>query len=159
MTSAPAPAAPNALARWVATGFGSGYSPIAPGTAGSAVGLLLYWPLARLPLAAQVAATLLVFSAGVAAASHLASRLGVEDPGVVVVDEVVGMWVTMLFLPLTPLSALIGFFAFRAMDILKPFPARQLEHLHGGWGIMADDLMAGVYANLLVRIALFVVPA
>ena len=64
------------------------------------------------------------------------------------------MWVTLLFLPLTPLTAAIGFFAFRAMDVLKPYPARQLEHLHGGWGIMADDLMAGVYANLLVRIAL-----
>lgn len=160
MTKAPpVPAAPNALARLVATGLGSGYSPIAPGTAGSAVGLLLFWALARLPLPAQVAATALVFFAGVAAASHLARRLGIEDPGVVVVDEVVGMWVTMLFLPLTPLTAVVGFLAFRAMDIVKPYPARQLEHLHGGWGIMADDLMAGVYANLLVRIALFVVPA
>jgi len=151
--------APSAIARWIATGLGSGYSPVAPGTAGSLVGLLLFWPLARLPLAAQLAATVVVFVAGVAAASHLARRLGIEDPGVVVIDEVVGMWVTLLFLPLTALTAAVGFLAFRAMDVFKPYPARQLEHLHGGWGIMADDLMAGVYANLLVRIALMVVPA
>lgn len=162
MSTSPAAAAserPNALARLIATGLGSGYSPVAPGTAGSAVGLLLFWPLARLPVAAQVAATAIVLFAGVAAASHLARRLGIEDPGVVVIDEVVGMWVTLLFLPLTALTAGLGFLAFRAMDVFKPYPARQLEHLHGGWGIMADDLMAGVYANLLVRIALMVVPA
>jgi phosphatidylglycerophosphatase A len=161
MTS-PAAAArerPNGFARLIATGLGSGYSPVAPGTAGSAVGLLLYWPLARLPIAAQVAITVGVLFAGVAAASHLARRLGIEDPGVVVIDEVVGMWVTLLFLPLTPLTAAVGFVAFRVMDVFKPYPARQLENLHGGWGIMADDLMAGIYANLLVRLALRVVPA
>jgi phosphatidylglycerophosphatase A len=152
-------ARPNAVARIVATGLGSGYSPVAPGTAGSAVGLLLFWPLAHLPIAAQLTVTLVVLLAGVAAATHLAERLGIEDPGVVVIDEVVGMWVTLLFLPFTPVTAAVGFFAFRAMDVFKPWPARQLEHLHGGWGIMADDLMAGVYANLLVRIALLVVPA
>jgi phosphatidylglycerophosphatase A len=96
--------------------------------------------------------------AGVAAASHVARRLGLEDPGVVVVDEVAGMWVTLLFLPLTPFTAAAGFVAFRVMDVFKPYPARQLEHLHGGWGIMADDLMAAVYANLLVRIVLMVFP-
>jgi phosphatidylglycerophosphatase A len=147
------------IATLIATGLGSGYSPVAPGTAGSAVGLLLFWPLALVPVAWQVALTVAVFAAGVAAASHLARSLGIEDPGVVVVDEVVGMWVTLLFLPLTPFTAAVGFFAFRAMDVWKPYPARQLEHLHGGWGIMADDVMAGIYANLLVRLALVAVPA
>jgi phosphatidylglycerophosphatase A len=147
------------LATLVATGLGSGYSPVAPGTAGSAVGLLLFWPLARLPVAAQAAATVLVFLVGVAAASHVARRLGLEDPGLVVIDEVAGMWATLLFLPLTPFTAAVGFFAFRAMDVWKPWPARSLEDLPHGWGIMADDLMAGVYANLLVRLALLVVPA
>jgi phosphatidylglycerophosphatase A len=154
-----APAAPNVVARLVATGLGSGYSPIAPGTAGSAVGLALFWPLAHLPLAVQVAATVAVFVAGVAAATHVADRVGLKDPGLVVVDEVVGMWVTLLLVPFTPVTAAIGFVAFRVMDVFKPYPARQLEHLRGGWGIMADDVMAGVYANLLVRIALMVVPA
>lgn len=150
---------PNVVARLIATGLGSGYSPIAPGTAGSAVGLLLFWPLSRLDATAQVAVTAAVVLAGVAAASHLARRLGIEDPGVVVIDEVAGMWVTLLFLPLTAFTAVTGFLAFRVMDVLKPYPARQLERLHGGWGIMADDLMAAVYANLLVRIALMVLPA
>jgi phosphatidylglycerophosphatase A len=161
MTSSAAAVAarPNVIARLIATGLGSGYSPIAPGTAGSAVGLLLFWPLARLHPAVQVAVTFALVFAGVAAASHLARRLGIEDPGVVVVDEVAGMWVTLLFVPLTPFTAAVGFVAFRVMDVFKPYPARQLEHLHGGWGIMADDLMAAVYANLLVRIALMVFPA
>jgi phosphatidylglycerophosphatase A len=154
-----APRRAHPLATAIASGFGSGYSPVAPGTAGSAVGLLLFWPMASLPLAWQAALTVAVFAAGVAASSHLARRLGVEDPGVVVVDEVVGMWITLLAVPFTPLTAAVGFFAFRAMDVWKPYPARQLEHLHGGWGIMADDVMAGVYANLLVRVALVVVPA
>jgi phosphatidylglycerophosphatase A len=154
-----APRRAHPVATLIATGLGSGYSPFAPGTAGSAVGLLLFWPVASAPIAWQLALTAAVFAAGVAAASHLARRLGIEDPGVVVVDEVVGMWVTLLFLPLTPFTAAVGFFAFRAMDVWKPYPARQLEHLHGGWGIMADDVMAGVYANLLVRLALVAVPA
>ena len=149
---------PNLAARVIATGLGSGYSPIAPGTAGSAVGLLLFWPLARLHPAAQVALLVALALAGVAAASHVARRLGIEDPGVVVVDEVAGMWVTLLFLPFTPFTAAVGFLAFRVMDVFKPYPARQLESLHGGWGIMADDLMAAVYANLLVRLALMVFP-
>jgi phosphatidylglycerophosphatase A len=155
----PYPRRPHPVATLIATGFGSGYSPFAPGTAGSAVGLLLFWPLALAPVAWQVGLTAAVCAAGVAAASHLARSLGIEDPGVVVIDEVVGMWVTLLFLPLTPFTAAVGFFAFRAMDVWKPWPARQLEHLHGGWGIMADDVMAGVYANLLVRLALVAVPA
>jgi phosphatidylglycerophosphatase A len=154
---APRPAA-NPWARLVATGLGSGHSPVAPGTAGSAVGLLLFWPLAQLPAAAQVAATLIVFLGGVAAATHVSRTLGAKDPGLVVVDEVVGMWVTLLFVPFTTFTAVVGFFAFRAMDVFKPYPARQLEHLREGWGIMADDLMAGVYANLLVRLALMVAP-
>jgi len=77
----------------------------------------------------------------------------------VVVDEVAGMWTTLLWVPFTPVWAALAFVAFRVMDVLKPYPARQLEALRGGWGIMADDLMAAVYANLLVRIALMVLPA
>ena len=154
-----APRRADLLSIVVATGLGSGYSPIAPGTAGSAVGLLLFWPLHAQSGTIQVAAVALLFLVGVVASTRVARGVGLEDPGIVVVDEVVGMWVTLLFLPLTPFTAAVGFFAFRAMDVWKPYPARQLEHLHGGWGIMADDVMAGVYANLLVRLALVVVPA
>lgn len=142
----------------VASGLGSGLSPFAPGTAGSAVGLLLFWPLHGLSLTVQIAATMIVFLVGVPAASAVARRLGIEDPGVVVIDEIVGMWVTLLGLPFTPAVAGLGFLLFRAMDVLKPYPARDLEALPGGWGIMWDDVMAGVYAQLLLRVALLAWP-
>ena len=146
------------LATVVATGLGSGYAPLAPGTAGSLVGLALFWPLHRLPLAGQAATTALVFVLGVAAAGHVARRLGVEDPGLVVADEVVGMWVSLLGMPLTVVTALAGFVLFRVFDVFKPYPARDLERLPGGWGIMCDDVMAGVYANLLLRAGLLAWP-
>jgi phosphatidylglycerophosphatase A len=145
------------LAYAVATGLGSGYSPIVPGTAGSALGLLLFWPLSAAPSGVQVAAVIALFLVGVAAGAHVARRSGVEDPSIVVVDEVVGQWITLLFLPLTPLTAAAGFVLFRVMDVIKPWPARRFEHLHGGWGIMADDVMAGVYANLALRVLLLAV--
>jgi phosphatidylglycerophosphatase A len=143
----------------VATGLWSGYSPIAPGTAGSVVGVLLFWPLHEAPLLVQVAATLLLSLLGVACAQDLARRVGRKDPGLVVVDEVAGMWVSLLGLPFTPATAAAGFFLFRVMDVFKPWPARQLEGLPGGWGIVGDDLMAGVYANLLLRAGLLALGA
>jgi phosphatidylglycerophosphatase A len=142
----------------LATGFGSGYSPVAPGTAGSMVGLLTFWPLHWLPGAWQLAATSALLVAGVLASSRVSLRVGAHDPRVVVVDEILGMWVTLLFIPFTPAAALLGLLAFRVLDVVKPYPARQLEALPRGLGIMADDLMAGVYANLLLRIALRVLP-
>ncbi len=145
-------------AQFVATGAGSGYAPFAPGTAGSLVGLLLFWPLSRLPFAGQVGVTVALFLVGTLAAAHLARRLGLKDPGIVVVDEVVGQWVSLLLLPLTPLTVVLGFLLFRLLDVLKPWPARDFERLPGGWGIMADDVMAGIYANLLVRVGLLVWP-
>ncbi len=145
-------------AQFVATGAGSGYAPFAPGTAGSLVGLLLFWPLSRLPFAGQVGVTVALFLVGTLAAAHLARRLGLKDPGIVVVDEVVGQWVSLLLLPMTPLTVVLGFLLFRLLDVLKPWPARDFERLPGGWGIMADDVMAGIYANLLVRVGLLVWP-
>jgi len=144
------------LARVIATGLGSGYSPIAPGTAGSLVGLLFFWPMAGLPLVWLAVAIVALFFVGVATATAVAAQVGLHDPGIVVVDEVVGMWVTLVLVPFTPLTAALGFLLFRLMDIVKPFPARDLEHLPGGWGIVADDVMAGIYANLALRLGLFV---
>lgn len=148
----------DGLARVVATAFGSGLSPTAPGTAGSAVGLLLFWPLSALPLAWQAGTTAALFVVGALAAGRVAERVGRKDPGIVVVDEVAGQWVTLLALPLTPVTAVVGFLLFRAMDIAKPWPARDLERVRGGWGIMADDVAAGVYAHLLLRAGLAVWP-
>jgi phosphatidylglycerophosphatase A len=138
----------------VATALGAGYFPFAPGTVGSLVGLAFFWPLQRLPAWAQVAATVELYFVSVAASGRFARRLGRKDPGAVVVDEVVGMWVSLLFLPFTPATAAAGFLLFRALDVFKPWPARQFESLPGGWGIMTDDVMAGIYANLLLHAAL-----
>jgi len=148
----------DALATAVATGLGSGYSPVAPGTAGSLVGLALFWAVHHLPLVAQAAATVVMFAVGVVAAGHVARRLRIEDPGVVVADEVAGMWVSLLGLPLTGVTAAAAFVLFRIFDVFKPYPARDLERLPGGWGIMCDDVMAGIYANLLLRAGLLAWP-
>jgi len=148
----------DSAARVVATAFGSGYSPFAPGTAGSAVGLLLFWPMAAQPWPWQAAASAALFVVGSLAAGRVARLVGLKDPGIVVVDEVVGQWVTLTALPFTPLTAGLGFLLFRAMDIVKPWPARDLERVPGGWGIMADDVAAGIYAHLLLRVFLAVWP-
>ena len=148
----------DAAAKLVATGLGSGYSPVAPGTAGSLVGLLLFLPLAGRALWIQLAAVVAVTILGVLAGGRLATMLGAKDPGVVVIDEVAGQWITLLALPMTPVIAVAGFLLFRAMDIRKPWPARALERLPGGLGIMADDVAAGIYAHLLLRLGLAVWP-
>lgn len=137
----------------VATGLGSGYFPFAPGTVGSALGVLLHaglWfaggPLAT--LAGMLVATALGFWSAGKAEAHFARR----DPGPVVIDEVAGQMLSLLFVPLTAGTALAGFILFRIFDILKPFPCRRLERLPGGSGIMTDDLMAGLYANLVLQV-------
>jgi phosphatidylglycerophosphatase A len=141
---------------WLATGFGAGFSPVAPGTAGTLVGLLLFWPLRQLPLVAQLGVLALVSLLGTWGADLVARREGRKDPGLVVVDEVVGMWISLLFVPFSWFTVVLGFFLFRFMDVVKPFPARQFESLRGGWGIMADDVMAGIYANLALQAILLV---
>jgi phosphatidylglycerophosphatase A len=147
------------VARLVATAFGSGYAPFAPGTAGSAVGLLLFWPMAGLPWPWQASSSVVLFLVGSLAAGRVARRVGLKDPGIVVVDEVVGQWVTLTALPFTPVTAAVGFLLFRVMDVVKPWPARDLERLPGGWGIVADDVAAGIYAHLVLRVGLVVWPA
>jgi len=148
----------DVVARLVATGFGSGYSPVAPGTAGSLVGLLLFLPLAGLAWPVQLAAIAAVTLVGTLAAWRVARSVGLKDPGLVVVDEVAGQWLTFLALPVTPVTALAGFVLFRVMDIVKPWPARDLERLPGGIGIMADDIAAGLYAHLMLRVGLAIWP-
>jgi phosphatidylglycerophosphatase A len=148
----------DAAAKLVATGLGSGYSPFAPGTAGSLVGLVLFVPLAGLAWPVQLAATAALTLVGVLAAGRVAQLVGRKDPGLVVVDEVAGQWITLVALPFTPATALAGFLFFRVMDIVKPWPARALERLAGGIGIMADDVAAGIYAQLLLRVGLAIWP-
>ena len=148
------------LAVFVATGACSGYFPIAPGTAGSLVGLLLFATLRATGGAiAEALAIALLFFVGVWASTTAERHFGREDPGPVVIDEVVGMLVTLAFVPVSVAGAVAGFVAFRVLDVIKPWPANRLEHLGGGLGIMADDVMAGVYAHLVVRVLCWLMPA
>ncbi len=148
------------LAQLIGTGLGSGYSRFAPGTAGSALGALILWlgfagrPTWTLGLACVLLYPVAVWSAGVVA--RLSGR---KDPGLVVIDEVLGMWISVLALPLTVANIVAAFFLFRLFDVLKPPPCRALEHLPEGHGIVCDDVMAGVYANLALRVALLVLAA
>jgi phosphatidylglycerophosphatase A len=140
------------FAMFVATGFGSGFGPIAPGTWGSLPGLAIAWGLDRLSGHWAVVAAAAVFAfAGVWAAGRAEALLGEKDPGCVVVDEIAGQLVTLLPLPTTAGVLLVGFLGFRVLDVLKPWPARRLEAIRGGSGIMADDLMVGLYANLILH--------
>jgi phosphatidylglycerophosphatase A len=146
------------VALWVATGLGSGYSKLAPGTAGSAVGVLLFLPLSGRAWPVQLGATIVLTIVGTLAAQRVATLLARKDPGLVVVDEVAGQWITFVSLPFTPPVAIAGFLLFRVMDVVKPWPARALERLPGGLGIMADDVAAGIYAQLVVRVGLAIWP-
>lgn len=150
----------NALAHVLATAAYSGHFPIAPGTVGSAAGLVV-WAAARTAGAGPAAEILLaaaILVAGAWAATVVERQTGTTDPGIVVIDEVMGMCVTLVAAPFSWTAALAGFFLFRAFDIVKPPPARALEKAHGGWGIMLDDLAAGVYAWIVLRVLLALAP-
>jgi len=144
---------------WIATVAGAGYFPLAPGTIGSLVGVGVVAGLAQLPLhhAAAIgllaAASAVIFFPGVWAAGEAEKYFGRTDPGQVVVDEVVGQMLTFLLLPHATWIWLVGgFFLFRAFDIIKPFPARQAERFPRGWGIMLDDVIAGLYGLAVLTV-------
>jgi phosphatidylglycerophosphatase A len=144
-------------ANLISTWFGCGYAPIAPGTAGSLAAILIAWLLVTYagwqPLwfgALALAAT----APAIWAAGLTAQALSLKDPGVVVVDEVIGQWLALAGARTLNVKSWIGaFLLFRLFDIWKPVPVRQLEKLPGGVGIVADDLMAGVYAALVLSVA------
>ena len=147
------------LAVFIATVGYCGYFPVAPGTVGSAAGLVVYllvwWSQSP---AVEVALIVALFLAGMWAGTTAERFFGGIDPGPIVLDEVVGMLITLAFIPVGIPGAIAGFFLFRLFDVIKPFPARQLERLHGGLGVMADDAMAAVYANLSLRALLWLGP-
>ena len=137
----------------IATFFGIGYFPKAPGTAGSLVGLLLFWFIALPSLPLLIMLTC-VFLIGVWVATEVEKSAG-DDPGIVVIDEVLGQGIALLFLPHEILIYVAAFILFRIFDIWKPFPIDQSQRLPKGWGVMTDDLLAGIYANLILQIFLF----
>lgn len=147
------------LAVFIATVGYCGYFPFAPGTVGSAAGLLVYL-LVWWTQSAAVEALLIVvlFALGIWAGTTAERYFGGIDPGPIVIDEVVGMLITLAFMPVGLNTAIAGFVLFRVFDVIKPFPAGRLENLHGGLGVMADDAMAAVYANLTLRAVVYMLP-
>jgi phosphatidylglycerophosphatase A len=148
------------LAVFVATVAYCGYFPVAPGTIGSAAGLIVYllvwW--AHSPVL-EVALIFVLFGGGVWAGTTAERYFGGIDPGPIVIDEVVGMLITLAFIPVGWSAALAGFVLFRVFDVFKPYPAGRFEQLHGGLGVMADDAMAAVYANISLRALMWLLPA
>ncbi|KAA6462156.1 phosphatidylglycerophosphatase A [Acidobacteria bacterium AB60] len=148
------PATHKTLWAWtVATFFGAGLGKPGPGTWGSAAAVLL-WAAVAAGLHPAPALLLIILCCGIAlslllgvpAATIVARESGREDPGFVVIDEVAGQWITLLLCPFSWKNALIGFVLFRLFDITKPFPVRRIERLPAGWGIVFDDVGAGLYA-------------
>ena len=147
---APGPAAAvDRIAVLIATVCGAGRAPLAPGTVGTAITVVVLGtvPFTRMSL---IGFFVVVTVAGVWAAGRAERVIGGKDPGAIVIDEVAGMTLSVLFLPLTPPALAAGFALFRAFDIWKPFPARRSQRLGGGVGVMIDDLIAGLYALLIL---------
>jgi phosphatidylglycerophosphatase A len=149
------------LAVFVCTFGGIGYVPVAPGTAGSAAGLVCYGVLryAGAGPVADLVVIAVLFVAGVWSGTHAERHFGTTDPGPGVIDEVAGMLITLLAVPATWPVIAAGFLVFRALDVVKPYPAQRLERLPGGLGMMADDAMAAIYGNLVLRILIWIAPA
>lgn len=147
------------LALAIATVGGSGYFPLAPGTVGSAAGVVLCVAL-RLGgwTSAEWLVVVALFLVGSWASREAERHFGRDDPGPVVVDEVMGQLLTTLFLPLSLTGILVAFVVFRLLDIVKPWPAGRLEDIPHGVGVMADDAMAGIYGNLAMRLLAWAVP-
>ena len=136
---------------FIATCAHVGYVPVAPGTFGSAVGLAVYYLIRReASTAVELAAIAIITVVGLWSATEAEHHFGGIDPGPVVIDEVVGMLITLALHPVNVMGAIVGFFVFRVLDVVKPWPARRLELLPGGFGVVFDDMMAGVYGNLIV---------
>jgi len=141
------------LVKAFGSGLFSGYSPIASGTIGSLVGLALYVIPGFETPPVIITASFLVFVFGIKAADIMEKRYG-HDPAEVTIDEVLGMWVSLLFLPKGPAVAITAFLIFRIMDIVKPWPARKFDKVTGGLSILMDDVIAGFYTNITLHILL-----
>ncbi|MBX2808972.1 MAG: phosphatidylglycerophosphatase A [Cellvibrionaceae bacterium] len=142
----------------LALGFGSGLSPVAPGTFGTLAAIPLYLLLAQIPFWGQLLVIILACGGGIYLCGATANALGVHDHPAIVWDEFVGFWLTMLALPLVRQPLLwywlvLGFVLFRVFDILKPWPIRWIDSgVKGGVGIMLDDVLAGIYAGVCLAI-------
>ena len=133
--------------------------PLTPGTFGPPAGLVLFFGLRGTgSIGLELAAIVILFAVGIWASTVAERQLGDIDPGPVVIDEVVGMLITLAFLPVNLTGAVVGFLVFRLFDVVKPWPSSRFERLPGGLGIMADDAMAAVYGQLVMRGLIAVAP-
>ncbi len=137
----------------VATGFGVGYSPIAPGTLGTLVAILIYYFLSEISPPLYEITLIGFFFLSVWVSENAERFFRKKDDQRIVIDEIIGFLTTMLWVPKTIRFVIIGFFLFRFFDILKPFPIRRFEKgFKGGFGVVLDDVVAGVYANIVLRL-------
>ena len=145
------------VAKLISSGIFIGYIPLAPGTMGSLLAVILFFLLYGYVLNIFWIFLPVLYFLGVWTASYCEELWG-KDSGRIVVDEIVGMFVTLIFLPINVRIVWLGFFIFRAFDIIKPPPIRWSERLPHGWGVMTDDLIAGIYANLVLRLIICFFP-
>lgn len=137
-----------------------GFFPIAPGTAGSLAALAPYAFVRWIGMPAfELGLIALVLGGGIWAANGAERALGQKDPGPIVIDEVLGMLITLALVPLSVTGVVLGFLWFRLFDVVKPFPADRMERLPGGLGVMLDDAVAGLYAHLALRLCLWWLPS
>jgi phosphatidylglycerophosphatase A len=136
-----------------------GYVPFAPGTFGSAAGLAVFFAVrSSESIALELAVIAILFAVGIWSGTVAEHHFGGVDPGPIVLDEVVGMLITLCLLPVNAAGAVAGFFVFRVLDVIKPFPSARFEKLPGGLGVMADDGMAAIYGNLVMQAMIAVAP-
>ncbi|MCK9407693.1 MAG: phosphatidylglycerophosphatase A [Bacteroidetes bacterium] len=141
------------LTKIIGSGFFTGYAPVASGTFGSLAGLAFFLiPSFSLPQI-LIPATIVLFYIGGRIAESMEKIYG-QDPAEVTVDEIVGMWISLWFIPFSYLNYALAFIIFRILDILKPYPAAEFDKKSGGWNIMLDDVIAGMYTNIIIQIAL-----
>jgi len=141
------------LANCLSTVFKIGYLPIAPGTWGSLAALIVwYWIIGFASTFTFIVLIAVIFVLGAYVSSVTENYLSTKDPSIIVIDEWVGQWIALLFLPKTVLWGLVAFILFRVFDIWKPYPISALDRIKGGFGIMADDVLAGIYALAIISV-------
>ena len=149
----------NRVGLFIATCGYLGHVPVAPGTFGSALGLVVFFAVRSADSTlVELSTIILLFAVGIWAGTVAERHYGGVDPAPVVLDEVVGMLITLALLPVSATGAIVGFFVFRVFDVVKPWPSARFERLPGGLGVMADDGMAGLYGNLAMRGLIAVAP-
>ena len=144
----------NLFEKIIGSGLFTGYIPVASGTFGSLIAIFIYWIPGFEKLHIILPAIVILFIYGVYVSSKFEKVYG-KDPSQCTVDEVVGTWISLIAIPKSILLTLTSFFIWRALDIIKPFPARSSEKIPGGWGIMVDDIIAGFYSLIIIHLIVY----